>query len=262
MKDQNLKRFIRTYMDHAPLFMSFIRPVEADLFVKHMRYVKKPVLDFGCGDGFFCGTVFGKGAVDIGLDLVGNRRTEQAKKDRIYRKLIRYDGRTIPLPSNYVATVISNCVLEHIPDVAFSLSEIRRILKPGGYFITSVMTSRWNEYLWGRKLFREFYVNYMNRAQAHASLFSENGWNKAFVSSGLSIVSKTGYLHRKNAQYLDLFHYFSIPSLLSYAFFGKWVLLPQIARALNIERLVYETVNAPDRKNHAAVFYVLKKGRK
>jgi ubiquinone/menaquinone biosynthesis C-methylase UbiE len=82
--------------------------------------------------------------------------------------------------------------------VAFSLSEIRRILKPGGYFITSVMTSRWNEYLWGRKLFREFYVNYMNRAQAHASLFSENGWNKAFVSA-LVDRFKNRYLTGKRA---------------------------------------------------------------
>ena len=44
----------------------------------------------------------------------------------------------IPLPSNYVDVVFSMNSLDHVDDVVAACSEIRRILKPGGYFIGSL----------------------------------------------------------------------------------------------------------------------------
>lgn len=265
---KDIDRYIAAYLENAPLFMSLIRPIEAEFFRRNLRYVKKPVLDFGCGDGFFCETVFGKGFVDRGLDLSNNRRATLAKKKNTYGKVVLYDGGHIPLPSNSFSTVISNCVLEHIPDISRSLKEIHRVLKPGGHFVTSVMTSRWSEFMWGRKIFKEFYVSSMNRAQAHASLLSEEGWNKAFREAGFRTVSKKGYVNRKNAQTLDLMHYASLPFLLSYLLTGKWVPCPGWHRLLHTEGFVKKTIapslnGAPGTKasgrNFAALFYVLQK---
>ena len=123
------------------MFHSFIRPQEAMLFQKYLRYIKPPVLDFGCGDGFFAETVFGKGKIDVGLDLL-NSRANEAESKKIYKKISYYDGSTIPYPTHYFQTVISNCVLEHIIEINKSLNEIHRVLKPNGYFLTTVMTER------------------------------------------------------------------------------------------------------------------------
>ena len=38
---------------------------------------------------------------------------------KIYKKISFYDGDTIPYPNNYFNTVVSNCVLEHIPNINF-----------------------------------------------------------------------------------------------------------------------------------------------
>lgn len=269
MKQKNLKRYIRHYMQNAPLFMSLIRPIEASLFIQCERFIKAPVVDFGCGDGFFCETVWGKGKIDIGIDLSTNPRVEIARKNKTYKKLILYDGGRIPLPSGSCPTVVSNCVMEHIPDISMSLRQLRRILKPGGFLITSVMTSRWSDFLMGTKLFGRRYATYLNRMQDHASLYSENQWDDVFAKSGFEIVEKKGYLHRKNAQILDVFHYLSLPSLVSYSLTRRWVLFPQIFDLLKADRYMQSVIeseravaSSKTRRlsdTYAALFYVLQK---
>ena len=48
------------------------------------------------------------------------------------------DGATIPLKKNSVDMVASHSVLEHVKDVDQSLTEINRILKPGGFVFLTV----------------------------------------------------------------------------------------------------------------------------
>lgn len=259
MKQKSLSYFIKKYQEQAPLFMSLIRPIEAVFFTAYARFFIQPVLDFGCGDGFFCETVFGRGKVKFGLDLETNKRTSIACRNRTYQKLILYDGVSIPLREHSIGTVISNCVLEHIPQVEKSVTEIHRILKPGGYFVTSVMTSRWNEFLLGKKILKEFYVNYMNKMQVHESLFSEKQWDAIFKRTGFEIVKKEGYLHKKNAQMLDLFHYISVPSLLLYMTFKRWVLFPGLFKLIHLDKIVESVISQPSSSEFAASFYVLRK---
>jgi ubiquinone/menaquinone biosynthesis C-methylase UbiE len=251
--------FIRLYLKNAPLFMSLIRPQEAMLFEKNKNYLKHPIFDFGCGDGFFAQTTFGKKTIDIGLDLQSNPRLKQAKKSNVYNKILAYSGKVIPSPDNSVSTVISNCVLEHIPDIHMSLHEIYRILKPGGYFITSVMTSQWSKNMFGTKIFGKGYADWLNRNQEHHNLLSEIQWDTCFKKNKFNIISKTGYLDKKQSQYLDLFHYLSFPSLISYMFFKKWVLMPKLLEIVPIQYFVKRIINNFSNKNCSAYFYVLQK---
>ena len=181
--------FIKKYLENRPMFMAIIRSQEAMLFQKYNKLIKAKVLDFGCGEGFFAELVFGKGKINVGLDLSNNKRTNEAIEGNIYKKISLYDGNKIPYPNNYFHTVISNCVLEHIPNINFSLKEIYRVLKPGGCFLTSVMTNRWENNLFGSKIFGKTYLNYMRKTQDHHNLFSKEKWQIYFEKTGFKIRS-------------------------------------------------------------------------
>ncbi len=250
--------FIKKYLKNQPSFMSYIRVPEAMLFSEYSRLIKRPVLDFGPGDGFFAKTVFGTGLVDCGLDIK-NDRTKHIFGKKIYKKILFYEGTKIPIKNNSYNTVISNCVLEHIPDIETSLREIYRILKPRGLFITSVMTDKWNDYLYGKKFFGKFYERYMRKIQFHENLFSYSKWSAVFRKSKFGIVTVRGYMDMSSSQHLDIAHYLSAPSLLSKIIFGKWQKFPNLNQRL-WNKSVAESIdtNVPVRDS-AALFFILKK---
>lgn len=89
------------------------------------------VLDVGCGRGTFLKHVKGQG---IGLDW--NPESIEAARHTGH-KIIEGDARTIPLEDASVGGVYCSHVIEHfVPsDVHRILSEMDRVLKPGGIFI-------------------------------------------------------------------------------------------------------------------------------
>lgn len=253
-----LSRYISSYLRERPAFMSFIRPQEALLFHQHKHLIKSPTLDFGCGDGFFAQVAFGKNKLDIGLEVKNNPRVDEAKKRNVYKKILLYGGNEIPLKNNSVQTVISNCVFEHIPNISKSVNEIYRVLKKDGYCVTSVMTSEWSDMMLGTKLFGKNYAKWMNKRQEHESLLSKKQWKELFKKTGFTIVKEIGYVNEKTAKWLDLFHYLSLPSLISYKLFKKWVLFPWANE--KFVRWVEAHCNASLRGNEfSACFYVLRK---
>jgi SAM-dependent methyltransferase len=83
------------------------------------------ILDFGCGDGHR----WNENSDDvIGMDINLNRLS--MAKSRIL--VVQCDGRFLPFRSCIFSSVISDSVLEHIPDYARGVSEIRRVLVVGG----------------------------------------------------------------------------------------------------------------------------------
>ncbi len=242
------------------MFMAIIRSQEAVLFQKYIKLIKGHVLDFGCSEGFFAGLVFGKGRINVGLDLLDNKRIQVAIKEKVYKKIKLYDGDIIPYSNNYFDTVVSNCVLEHIPNVKSSLSEIYRVLKPGGYFVSSVMADQWENNLFGLKIFGLPYIKYMRKAQVHHNLFSNAQWQTYFKKAGFKIQSIDGYLYKKSSIWLDIFHYLSIGSLISYKLFNKWILfnIPFFNKIkTQLIRKVIINENSPDKAS--ALFFICKK---
>lgn len=258
--NKDLTFFIQKYLENRPAFMSIIRSQEAVLFLKNKKYIKSPILDFGCGDGFFAKTVFSNEKLKIiGLDVKDSRATE-AKNLKIYKKVVIYNGDKIPYPTKSFKTIISNCVLEHLDNLNFSLKEIHRVLKKDGYFLTSVMTDRWEDYLFGRKIFGNAYINFMRQKQIHQNLLSVNQWKKVFQKVGFKIVKTQGYLNKEQSQWLDILHYFSLPSLLSYRFFKKWVLFSNWYKIIKFDQLIENLVMKKSKLNQsAACFFVLQK---
>lgn len=257
----NLQRYIDHYLSCRPAFFSFIRPQEGMLFDKHARFIQSPVLDFGCGDGFFAQMVFGSKKIDIGLDVPSSRISEAQNKN-IYQKVVTYDGDRIPLKDKSVQTVISNCVFEHLPDLDNNIAEICRILKPGGYLLTSVMTDKWNDYLIGKRVFGSSYIKKFEQQQEHVNLFSKHDWETRLKKNRLKPIESDGYLNQTTARLLEVAHVFSVPSLLSRKIMNRWVLFPNWHKPIQLTKLVHNIlIKSVITKPHesAALFIVAQK---
>ena len=90
------------------------------------------VLDLGCGDGTFTAVVAQAGAEPVGVDVaeaaVGRAR---ARHPDLQFQLAPIDG-PLPFEDNRFDVLWSSEVIEHVADTARWLSEVRRVLKPGG----------------------------------------------------------------------------------------------------------------------------------
>ena len=102
------------------------------------------VLDLGSGAGndvFIARQIVGEKGKVIGLDFTD----EMIEKARLNNDKLRYnnvefrkgDIENMPVGAAAIDVVISNCVLNLVPDKVKAFSEIFRVLKPGGHFCVS-----------------------------------------------------------------------------------------------------------------------------
>ena len=102
------------------------------------------VLDLGSGAGndcFIARTIVGETGQITGLDF-SEEMLEKAKQNLkkagfTNMEFVRGDIEDIPLPDSTFDVVLSNCVLNLVPDKQKAFSEIYRVLKPGGHFCIS-----------------------------------------------------------------------------------------------------------------------------
>ena len=90
------------------------------------------------------------------------------------------------------------------------IGEINRIIKPRGKFLTTVMTKKWEEYLFGTKIFGGFYKKYMRKKQVHINLLTRKQWEEKFKKAGFKIVKVSGHLDKFLSSLLDILHYISL----------------------------------------------------
>ncbi|MGD9555430.1 MAG: arsenite methyltransferase [Mangrovibacterium sp.] len=102
------------------------------------------VLDLGSGAGndcFVARTLTGDEGRVTGIDftdaMVEKANANLQKTGFSNIQFIKGDIEEMPLPDNTFDVVISNCVLNLVPDKEKAFSEIYRVLKPGGHFCIS-----------------------------------------------------------------------------------------------------------------------------
>ncbi|WP_405484641.1 bifunctional 2-polyprenyl-6-hydroxyphenol methylase/3-demethylubiquinol 3-O-methyltransferase UbiG [Nocardia sp. NBC_00511] len=97
----------------------------------------KKVLDVGCGGGFTTEYLDGRGAVVSGMDPSPRLVAAAGAHAEATGKAITYSvGRAEALPYEDHSFDVVTCVdvLEHVDNPALAVSEIARVLKPGGIF--------------------------------------------------------------------------------------------------------------------------------
>ncbi len=130
---------VEGYVADADLGLGCGLPTE-EAFIKP----GETVLDLGSGAGndvFIASTLVGAEGRVIGLDMTEDmvaRARENAKKlGRTNVEFVHGEIENIPLPDAEIDLVVSNCVLNLVPNKAKAFAEIQRVLKPGGRFSIS-----------------------------------------------------------------------------------------------------------------------------
>jgi SAM-dependent methyltransferase len=135
----DLDRWIYAYLRHAPLSLT-LREINRLIAVETIASGEGPVLDVGCGDGFWW-TLRGLGGREVyGIDISA-REIVQART-RINAALTDV-SRARPFPGTQFAEIIGNCSLEHVPDIDAALSNLRAAAAPGARLLMFVPTPRW-----------------------------------------------------------------------------------------------------------------------
>ncbi|MDI9636885.1 methyltransferase domain-containing protein [Kamptonema cortianum] len=132
---------MRKLEDHYWWFVS--RRNLALRLLKNRSQPDHKILDVGCGTGALLHQIQQQFWA-AGLDF--SHHALSFSRQRGLKHLLFADAQSIPLNDGSFDTVISLDTIEHVPNDAAAISEIFRVLKPGGTIIMNVPAFSW---LWG-----------------------------------------------------------------------------------------------------------------
>jgi len=202
--------------------LSFKEDYRLRSLVKTIRISKGNLLDIGCGGGRFTESIpyyFPK--VNIHGCDVSSTAISYAKK--LGSGKVKYDvikNKRLPYKNNFFDVCICLDVLEHVPNIKFFLSEVKRVLKKDGKFFLIVpcegerFTYTWffQKLHFGQTLTHR-YMGHIHPEFTHKSVINilrKNGFG----------IQNTGYSEHAPYQLMHLFVYF-LPKVLLELFLGK-----------------------------------------
>jgi SAM-dependent methyltransferase len=127
------------------------------------------VLDAGCGSGRLLEELRGYGRV-TGLDL--NPESVEIARSRGHEDVVQGPVEELPWPDETFDLVISLDMVEHTADDRVTLRELRRVTKPGGFFLMTVPALR---VLWSsHDVFNNHHRRYDRKTTR--TLAADTGW--------------------------------------------------------------------------------------
>lgn len=236
----------RHHLATLPVHRALIRVVECVLVGSEV--FPAPTLDVGCGDGHFAGACIGR-RMEAGIDPSAASAAE-ASRAGVYRQVLVGSAAQLPFPDGSFASVVSNCVLEHIPPLTESLAEISRVLRPGGKLVITVPSERFDRSLFWPQALRTAglegpaaaYGRWFNRISRHYHTYTRAEWTRRLEQAGFGVTRWTSYLRPDAMAFFDLSHYYGAPTLVSKRLIGRWILWPGKRNALPWERWLERTL--------------------
>lgn len=211
--------------------MAFWRSMECHRFSREK--LVHPVLDVGCGDGFLARVAFG-GHLEAGIDL-DPKEVERAVASGSYKKAICASATDLPFKNKAFKTVISNCVLEHIPDIDGALKEIHRVLQPGGRLMITVPSECYTNKSYFRGLLSsigfsglgKWYVDNLNKTFKHFHVDDRKTWEDRLKKAGLKMVTVDYIIPLKTFHAYERWMILAFPAKILKKLFGRWVFGPR-----------------------------------
>ncbi len=225
-----LEKIGEKYLKRVPLAHALPRIIECSILKKFN--FSPPVLDLGCGDGIFAQICLGEGQIDVGLDL-NPQEVTLAQKSGAYKEVVVARADKMPLADGFFGTVISNSVLEHIPNLDLVFKEVHRVLRKGGRFIFVVPDKTASDYFFyagvlqklGLKNLAVKYTDFKNGLFHYAHLEGKDFWQKISIRNGFKIKSAIGFTAPKTVTLMDFLSPLALPSYLVKKFFGRHVVV-------------------------------------
>ncbi len=163
----------------------------AEVAVLRQQTYEPPILDLGCGDGLVTSMVLSE--IDIGIDP-DPKPLAQAQGRGIYQRLLALPVENAQLPNESISTVVSNSVLEHIPQLDTVLEAVARLLRPSGKLIFTTPTEAFSGWL---ALPITGYATWRNQQLCHLNLWTVEQWAQHLERVGLEIEEVRPYLRRE-----------------------------------------------------------------
>jgi len=124
--------------DSAEEYLLYLRHLFAYKLAKSMIPENSSILDFGFGEGYGSALLASKAkkviGIDIEQDVVMHASEKYASRNCFFEP---YSCGSLKYPSESFDAVVSFQVIEHIEDDTAAISEIYRVLRPGGFFMIS-----------------------------------------------------------------------------------------------------------------------------
>ena len=251
------------HLQSVPAFRALLRAVEARFYQQFQ--LEGPVLDMGCGDGHFAQMTFAQ-PLDVGLDPWWGP-LQKAQRSQAYQAALQGSGDQMPFADHTFNTVISNSVLEHIPDVQAVLNEISRVIRPGGRLLITMPSHLFTEYLRGAAFLEKLgldgpadqYRAFFNRISRHAHTDAAEEWAERLARAGFAVERWQYYFSREALRALEWGHVQGLPAAVSHALTGHWVLGPWESNLQRTEQWVRPFYEEEAAETGAYIFMVARK---
>jgi 2-polyprenyl-3-methyl-5-hydroxy-6-metoxy-1,4-benzoquinol methylase len=107
-----------------------------DFLLAHVAAGQR-VLDVGCGEGWFTAELTRAGAHAVGIEVAEEPLRRARRRDSQLAFELVASAAAWPFSDAEFDAVWAGEVIEHVPDTAGWLSEVRRVLRPGGVLLLS-----------------------------------------------------------------------------------------------------------------------------
>jgi SAM-dependent methyltransferase len=162
----------------------------------------RPILDVGCGDGLIAQVLFQNDPpIEVGFDPWPDQ-VRKSPATGAYVTVQQAEGDAMPYAADSFGSVLSNSVLEHIPDLPPVLHEIARVVRPGGRVLFTVPSDTFRRLLAGYRdhvaagdvAGAEAYATEIDVWLSHHRYPTPDEWREMLSHAGLRLLRTVYYV--------------------------------------------------------------------